>query len=261
MMIQRFSTVNRVAICVAILVACTGLATGNPAGEPYITMNQVNETTVGDLVIVSGTTDLKEGTQLFVTVEKGGYNTGGVVLTGENGIHRWSVPLDTSGIRSGTYQVNVTEVAAFDLKKPGFIFGNASAVSLLTLTGPYLGSDKSVPVTGQENCFISLDPVRNRSRGDQFLATGRTNLQVGTDIIWDLNPVNLWEMTTGNATGSMANSQVFRGSGTNRIAYAVDTTLLNPGEYNLTASTIRGEIFNETMVRGPVSDSVTFMLQ
>jgi hypothetical protein len=84
---------------------------------------------------------------------------------------------------------------------------------------------------------------------------------VGTDILWELTPANLEEMTTGNATGSMANSQVFTGKGTNRIAYAVDTTVLNPGEYTLNASTIQGSLFSDQMVHGPVSGSTTFILE
>jgi len=81
------------------------------------------------------------------------------------------------------------------------------------------------------------------------------------DILWEVDPANLKEMTTGEATGTMANSQVTRGRDKNRVSLALDTVFLIPGVYNVTASTIRGEMFGDDMMKGHISGSTIFTLK
>jgi len=68
-------------------------------------------------VIISGTTNLGEETRLFIHIQDAVYNTNAKVLTGTNGINRWSVPVDTSGIKPGEYIVNVTEIKGYNENK------------------------------------------------------------------------------------------------------------------------------------------------
>ncbi|PWR71688.1 hypothetical protein [Methanospirillum lacunae] len=254
--------INRVImICMVACVIIIGLVNGNPGGKSFLTVDPVPEKTVGDLVILSGTTNLAEETNLLIQIQNGGYNTGAKVIRGAGGVNRWSVPIDTSGIKPGEYIVKVTERKEQTGDSPKLVLGETANTTKLLLTGTYLGSDTPVTTEIPENAFINLDPVSMKNRGDQFLVTGKTNLPVGTDIIWEVNPANLEEMI-GPATGSMANSQVTKGPDDNRVTYALDTVQLLPGEYNVTASTFKGEVYADDMVKGPVSSSgVIFTLK
>jgi len=248
------------AICIMAGVICIGFVNGNTVGQPFITVDPVGTKAVGDLVIISGTTDLAEGTDLFVQIENA-TNTGAKVLKGTGGINRWSVPVDTFDIKPGEYIVRVTENKGQNKEKTALVFGDTTNTTRLVLTGTFLGSDTPVSGDNQSNAYIILDPINTRNKGEQFLVTGRTNLSVGTDILWEVKLANIEMMTTGEATGTMANSQVTKGKDSNRVSYALDTVILNPGDYNVTASTIRGKIFSNDMVTGPLSGSTLFTLK
>ncbi|PKL60739.1 MAG: hypothetical protein CVV33_01100 [Methanomicrobiales archaeon HGW-Methanomicrobiales-4] len=246
-------------VCIVAVAICIGFVNGDSASKPFISIDPVSEKTVGDLLIASGTTDLTEGTRLFVTVEGGDYNTGTTVLKGTEGINRWSVPIDTTAIKPGEYLVQVNNIKS---SYPGPLeFGDLTNTTKLVLTGTFLGSDTPVSGENQDNAFITINPINNRNKGEQFLVTGKTNLPVGSEILWEVKPAHLEEMTSGIATGSMANSQVTKGKNNNQVSYALDTTVLIPGEYNVTASTIRGEMFSENMVPGNISGFTLFTLK
>ncbi|MFH0967986.1 MAG: hypothetical protein V1862_09925 [Methanobacteriota archaeon] len=243
-------------IAVAI---CIGFVNGDSASKPFISINPVSEKTVGDLLIVSGTTDLAEGARLFITIKDGGYNTGTTVLKGIDGISQWSVPIDTTAMKPGDYLVQVNNIKS---SYPGPLeFGDATNTTKLVLTGTFLGSDTPVPGENQDNAFITINPINNRNKGEQLLVTSKTNLSIGTEILWEVKPAHLEEMTSGTATGSMANSQVTKGKDNNQVSYALDTAVFIPGEYNVTASTIRGEIFSDNMIPGNISGFTHFSLK
>lgn len=246
-------------VCLVAFAICIGFVNGDSASKPFISIDPVSEKTVGDLLIASGTTDLTEGTRLFVTVEGGDYNTGTTVLKGTNSINRWSVPIDTTAIKPGDYPIRVKNIKS---SYPGPLeFGDLTNSTKFVLTGTYLGSDTPVSGENQDNTFITINPIHNRNKGEQFLVTGKTNLSVGTEILWEVKPANLEEMISGIATGSLANSQVTKGNENNQVSYALDTTVLIPGEYNVTASTIRGEMFSDGMVPGNISGFTHFTLK
>jgi len=260
MIINKIRLYSPLVIWMMVSFICIGLVSGAQAEKPYITIEPLGSTPIGDLLILSGTTDLPAGTELLIKVE-GVQNANGVVVKGTNGLNRWSIPMDTTISKPGNHPVIVTEITGYNEDKTGYTFGDTTAKTDLVLTGTFLGSDTEVSGKNQENAFIKIDPIQNRKKGDQFLATGTTNLSVGTSVLWKVTPVNLKEMESGVLTGSMMNSQVTRGSGTNRITLAVDGNYLNPGEYNVTVSTIKGEIFDKSMTPGPTSDSAIFTLK
>lgn len=244
------------------MVICISQGIASQTEEPYLTVDPAGPVNTGDLLILSGTTSLAEGTDFLVKLEGAHFNTGGVVMNGTQGINRWSVPIDTRVIKPAEYRVNVTEIRGYNPEITAFIFGNVTGSTNLVITGTFLGSDTAVPAADQKNAFIIIDPIQDRKWGDQFIVTGSTNLSVGTDLIWEVRPndPDLEITTSPNLTGSMGNSQVTRGTPANVISFAMDTTRLNPYEYNVSVSTIEGDIFSDDMIFGPVSDSVIFTI-
>lgn len=243
------------------MVICISHGMGSQAGEPYLTVDPIGPVSTGDLLILSGTTGLAGGTELLVKLEGAHFNSGGVVINGTNGINRWSVPIDTRMLKPGEYRVNVTEIRGYNPEMTGYTFGNVTGSTNLVLTGTFLGSDTAVSGADQKDAFITLDPVPDRRRGDQFLVSGSTNLTVGTDLIWQVRPDDPDTPGSGNISGVMGNSQVTRGTAANVISFALDTNQLSPDRYNVSVSTIEGGIFSDSMTFGPVTDSVIFTLR
>lgn len=253
-----------VIICLVTGIVCTGLVSADPAGKQYLTIDPPGSQSIGDLLMISGTTDLGEGTELSIQIQGAQYNTGTKVIKGDGGINRWSLPVDTSIIRPGSYLVHVREVRGFNQEKKEFLYGTVEESAPLTLTGTFLASDTSASLKNQDHAYIALDPVPDHKKGDQFLITGTTNLTVGTEVLWEINPTILQkENISGdlNLTGSMANSMVTKGVEEDRVTFALDTNVLNPDEYNVTVTAFEGEPFIETMVRSNISNSTVFTLR
>lgn len=255
-----------VALYMVMGIICTGPVYGDQAKKDFITVDPVNTTPVGELLIVSGTTDLPGGTELLIMISGGGSNTGTKVINGTGGMNRWSVPIDTSTIKPGKYTINLKDIKELNVEKMEYIYGNTTASAPVTLTGTFLGSDTTVSGKNQKNAFITLEPIPDKKTGDLFLVTGKTNLSVGTDVMWQVNPTILdreKDNLTGiqSLTGVMANSMVTKGTGQNQVTLAVNTYYLNPDEYNISVATIEGDIFAQNMTYGPVSDSEVFTLR
>ncbi|WP_292367704.1 hypothetical protein [Methanoregula sp. UBA64] len=201
----------------------------NSAG--YIAVDPIPGKTTGDLLIVSGTTDLAAGTSLMVSV--GNFGSNAVVTAGTGGINRYSMPVDTSSFKPGTLTVNVTEMIG-DPAKGNDVPGPVHGLTTFVLGGSFLGSDTPVQVTPAASDFITVNKIGDRSIGDQFLITGTTSLPVGTSLLWQVMPdtgtapIGVNKTAMGLAGGNM----VTKGSGTtNRVSFAADMNQMPAGKW------------------------------
>jgi hypothetical protein len=228
-----------------------GTGTGTASPGPYIRIDPVPDRTTGDLLIVSGTTNLPAGTILLVVTH--GASTDTFVRTGTGGINRFSSPIDTTILDPGVLNITVLRMLgspAHGDYRPGIL--NATTTS--TLKGASRVAGPAAQPTAGGNDFIRIDAIGTRKAGDQFLITGTTSLPAGTGILWKVTPErrffenplgSLFSQDTGQ-TGMysdmmMANSVVTRGSDTvNRVTYALDTNALRPGNYTVLCVTARG---------------------
>jgi len=211
------------------------------AGASSITVDPVADQTTGDLLIVSGSTNLPEGTILMVRTGSFGGDT--VVRKGTGGKNRYSIPIDTTVMKPGTHTITVIrmtgDIAQGDLKP-----GTEQGTGTFTLKGAYLTTESPVNAAVTKDDYIRLSHISDRVAGDQFLMTGTTSLPVGTEVIWEIKPSALANdhNQSGEFSGMMANSQVSEGDGTsNRVTNAVDAGALLPGEYIVTVSTTSGD--------------------
>lgn len=261
-------------IAAGIIITAFGIAGAQSPGQSFISIDPVLDLNSGDLLILSGTTNLPIGTDLLVSVieepegpvdESPGTGTGATtkVAEREGGMNRWSVPIDTSVLRPDTYRVDAFRIAQ-DPDTGDFTLDNVSGTTRFTLTGEYLGQKQLVFAGSVENAFISLNPVGERYAGDQFLVTGATSLPVDTDVIWRVVPLAYApdNDTTGIFTSIMANSIVTRGNGeNNRVTFALDTASLKPGMYSIIASTVTGDLNDGDYSPGNITGSTEFTLQ
>ncbi len=237
---------------------------GNDAGQ-YITIDPVSDTTTGDLLIVTGSTNLPGGTILMVSVGSPGIGSGSntAVSTGTGGVNRYSLPIDTAILKPGTQTITVTTMLG-DVSKGDYRPGTVNRTASFTLKGTYLGADTQVQPTITSNDYIRLDTIGERSIGDQFLITGTTSLPVGTMLIWQVMPDPGTPPTGINLTtkGIMANAPVTKGdSAANRVSLAVDTGGLVPGEYIVLVGEMQGDPAKRDITMGEPKGSTYFTVK
>ncbi len=226
----------------------------------YIRIDPIADMTTGNLLIITGSTNLPDRTLLMVRTQ--GSAGDAMVRRGSNGTNRFFVPVDTSIIRPGKKTVSITQMTG-DPVQGTYHPGDVTAATNFTLSGNYLGSEIPVKPALSRNDYIHLDKIGTRSAGDLFLVTGTTSLPVGTEILWQVTPAALTSdpNQTGTFSGMMANSQVTRGMGmANRVTFAMDSYALQPAEYNVTVSISAGDLNAGDFRPGELSASRLFSL-
>ncbi|MDD1690991.1 MAG: hypothetical protein LUQ66_10060 [Methanoregula sp.] len=227
----------------------------------YIRVDPVPDKTTGDLLIVSGSTNFPVGTDLMV--QAAGTNGGSKVRQGTGGVNVWSAPIDTSVSRPGSYQITVTNMVG-SFETGDYRKGTVNGTAPFTLKGAYLTTETPVKATITNNDFIRINVIGNRSAGEQFLVTGTTSLPVGTEVLWEITPNSIFTNPnqSGEFTGAMANSQVTKGEGnTNRVSYAMDTWTLLPEQYNVSVSTVVGNLSEGDYRTGNPTGNTLFTLK
>ncbi len=261
-------------IALAVLSGFLGarpIGSSGPAGTgtpgAYIRIDPLPDRTTGELLIVTGTTDLPAGTILLVATHGAAADT--FVRAGTGGVNRFSSPIDTTILNPGELKITVLEMKG----SPGrgdYGPGILNATSACMLTGVSRVEELAVQPTPGRHNYIRIDPVGTRTAGDQFLVTGNTSLPAGTNIFWTvIRDAGM----SGNSMGSMfgekagqprtysdiitASSVVTKGSDApNHVTYALDTGALRPGNYTVSASLLVGD--PALHQRGEPSGSVQF---
>ncbi len=198
---------------------------------PYIAIDPIANKTTGDLLIVTGSTNLPADASLMIQVGGTGGNT--EVNAGTNGVHRYSMPIDTSILKPGTLNITVTQMIG-DPAKGTYRPGTVKATASFTLNGTSLASATPVQPTITASNYIHLNAIGNRSVGDQFLITGTTSLPIGTNLLWQIMPDTGTPPTGVNmtASGDGGNNMVTKGDGTaNRVSFAADMSRQVPGKW------------------------------
>jgi len=216
-------------------------SSGNDTGQ-YIKIDPIADKTTGDLLIVTGSTNLPEGTTLNV---EAGSLTNILVRRGSNGVNQFSSPVDTSIMKPGTKTITVYNMIG-DPAKGDYRPGTVKATTSFTLNGAYLGADTRVYPTITKDDYIHLNAIGDRSAGEQFLITGTTSLPVGTTLLWQIMPDTGTPPASTNKTalGVAGNNPVTKGDGTaNRVSFAADMDLQAPGKWVVLVGEVKGDTF------------------
>lgn len=225
----------------------------------YINIDPIAGKTTGDLLIVTGSTNLPAGTVLMV--QTGNYGGDTIVRTGTGGVNRFSAPVDTSILKPGTQTITVTRMTG-DLAKGDYRPGSVKGTASFTLKGTFLGSDTSVQPTITKDDYILISAIGNKKIGDQFLISGTTSLPVGTNLLWQVIPESGTPKTSIDMTeekGIMAINGVTKGDDTsNRISLAVDMVGFPAGNYIVLVSEMKGDMSAGNITTGDLTGSALF---
>ena len=109
----------------------------------YIKVDPITDKTTGDLLIVSGSTNLPAGTTLMV---EAGSTTNTLVLKGTGGVNRYSAAVDTTIMKPGMKTITVNNMIG-DLAKGDYRLGTIKGTGSFTLKGTFLATDTLVQAT------------------------------------------------------------------------------------------------------------------
>ncbi|MDO9323338.1 MAG: hypothetical protein Q7T80_00090 [Methanoregula sp.] len=236
---------------------------GGPAADlgSYIKVDPVADKTTGDLLIVTGSTNLPAGTILMI--QTANYGSDAMVREGTSGVNRFSMPVDTYPLKPGTLTITVTRMKG-DPAQGDYGPGDVRGTTTFTLKGAYLATDTPVQATITKDDYIRLNSIGDKKVGDLFLITGTTSLPAGTSLIWEVMPYT-GTIPIGldlNAKGIMANNQVTKGDGTaNRVSLAADMSNFAPGEYTAIVGEFKGDPANRDIAMGDLVGSARFTVK
>lgn len=241
------------------------------ADNASITINAVQPTNIGDLLVLSGNTTLPKDTHLVVSLIPDndcydsciGAGTDAMVFAGQDGQNTWSVAMDTSSFGYGNYQINVTQILNYT--PDGLMLGNASTKYTVFMKGHTL-IDSPINKSNQNitDGFIILNTIDPKKTGDKFLIRGSTNLPVGTDILWEISPdqTQAWPQNTGEYPYISSNSMVVKGDDQlNQVSDAIDTISFKPGVYNISCAISKGNLSNGEWKMGEIKDHAQFTVE
>ena len=243
------------AIFVAAVIGA-GMLTGFPGSGPFITVDPICDKNVGDLVTITGTTNLPAGTELMIQVfatsfERQTSDTGEFsgavgtvdVMSGTGGANTWSMDVDTSVFVPMEYLVNASAFTG-DVSNGDFSTGSPFGTTTFTVNPGSGNADMSRHSDMASAGGFLIDPIRDTTAGKLLEVTGGTNLSAGTNLLVRVVPVIT---ENGKLTGDYQHpenvvlAKVVKGPGVNnRFSVNLDTRSLPVTDHIVTVSNIKG---------------------
>ncbi|MDD1690997.1 MAG: hypothetical protein LUQ66_10090 [Methanoregula sp.] len=166
---------------------------GTVPESPFITIDPISDKNTGDLIIISGTTNLPSGASIYL--KEVNESTGELSMRANHiacpdthGVNRWRFIIDsTPWMRPGTQRFHVSTPK-----------GDVNSSVQFNLTGTFLGPEKilyyksgsksaTIPGTGSYP-YITVDYIDDHKKGDIFRITGTTTLIEGTMLQCTVRP-------------------------------------------------------------------------
>jgi hypothetical protein len=237
-----------VSAALLIIIFAGILLTGSFTIFPSATIDPLPDHAAGDLVVITGTTNLPSGTRLILdiiavspsAVEKvrvGG--TDAFIVRGGGMSNSWSGALDTSAIPPGEYQVNAYQV------NETYARSNLLASSRFRLTNATSDPDKITRRSANHKLsFISIDRPGAIYHGEKILISGTTNLPNDTELlylvipqsnmsIFTVNPKTREQESRGEFTRSGLIPILPGDNGVGRWSFAIDSSEFIPDRYDV----------------------------
>ncbi len=247
---QYLTCVGIVSAILLAVIFISILLTGTFTPFPTAAIDPVPDHTTGDLVVITGTTNLPAGTRLDLDVftfssgsEKSRRvgSTDAYIVRGIGISNTWSGALDTSGIPPGHYIVNAYPIEA---ENASYVNEKLIATYRLRLTGTVPAPSQASVSEGNMTEFISVNPPGTVTRGEKLLVTGTTNLPNDTELLYTVvQQSNTSVFTLDPRTGTEATQAGLARSGTigvlpgengtNTWSFALDTTEFIPDRYEV----------------------------
>jgi hypothetical protein len=259
---KEYLTWTGIISAVILVIIFIGiLLTGSFTIFPMAAIDLIPDHAAGDLVVITGTTNLPAGTRLgldiFTTAPMSGNDkpvgaTDAFIVRGTGITNTWSCALNTAEIPPGEYLVKTYPMNTVNLSYPR---GDLLATSRFMLTNTTSDPTKLTRINANHQIdFITIDHPGTIYRGDKILITGTTNLPKDTGLIYLVTQQSRKSVFTIDPKarkqdvkeGFTRSGPITISSGENGVSqwsFAVDSTEFIPDNYEVivTPDTIRPE--------------------
>jgi len=276
---KKYLTYAGIVSAVLLAVLFTGiLLTGTFTVFPTASIDPVSDHASGDLVVITGTTNLPAGTRLdldIFTLPIGSGkslhagSTDAYIVRGSGISNTWSGALDTSGIPAGDYIVKACPISP---DNQTYSRGNPLASSRFRLTEPASPPSQVSAGNGMQTEFISVNPPGTVVRGAKLLVTGTTNLPNDTELLYmvvqqsnisvfTIDPKTGTQVTQNGLTRSGIIDVLPGTGGSNTWSFALDTAEFIPDRYEVVVATTKENLTARSFDIGNVSGSSYLVVQ
>lgn len=253
---KKYLTCAGIVAAAILAVMFAGiLMTGSFTIFPTVAIDPIPIHATGDLVIITGTTNLKENTRIELEIisatplygrESRVGSTDAYIVRSGGMTNTWSGALDTSSIPPGEYLVKAYPMNIVNVT---YNRGDLLATSRFMLTNATPDPDR-IRRQGEQHMieFIRIDHLGTVFRGEKILITGTTNLQAETELLYVVIPQsNTSVLKIDPKTGIREVQQGFTRSGLtpvlaggyegNHWSFAIDTAEFIQDEYEVIVTT------------------------
>jgi len=249
---KKYLTYAGIVSAIILIIMFAGiLLTGSFTIFSSAAIDPIPDHAAGDLVVISGTTNLMADTRLELVViavspapgtDSRVGATDAYIVRGPGMSNTWSGALDTSSIPPGEYMVRAYRA------NTSYQPGDLLATSPLRLTNAT--TDPSMlyrMMTNHTLSFIRIDRPGTIFRGEKILITGTTNLPNDTELLYTIvQQSNISVFTVDPKTQKQDLRPGFTRSGlitvlpgengVNRWSFAIDSTEFIPDRYDVIVS-------------------------
>ena len=253
---KRYLTCAGIVSAAILAIMFAGiLITGSFTIFPSVAIDPITDHRTGDLIVITGTTNLKENTRLELEITSASPLSGresrvgatdAFIVRGTGMTNTWSGALDTSAIPPGEYLVKAYPMTIINVSTNR---GDLLATTRFTLTNTTLDADR-IKRQGEQHKseFIRIDHIGTIFRGEKILVTGSTNLPAETELLYIMIPQsNTSVLKIDPKTRMREVQQGFTRSGLtpvlgdgyegNHWSFAIDTTEFIQDEYEVIVTT------------------------
>lgn len=249
---KRYLTYAGIVAAAILVIMFAGiLLTGSFSIFSTVTIDPIPDHPAGDLVVITGSTNLDAGTRLELDIIGTGRDEGeesrvgstdAFIIRGGGMANTWSGALDTSAIPPGEYQVHAYQMNG--------TFGKSSllATARLRVTDATPDPDRITRMGEKHQIdFIRIDRPGTISRGEKILISGKTNLPGGTSLLYvitqqsntsvfTVDPKTQEQDIRTGLTRSGLITAVMGEDGLSHWSFALDSTEFIPDRYAVTVT-------------------------
>jgi hypothetical protein len=255
------------AAVLLVIIFVSILMTGSFSIFSTVNINPVPDHAAGDLVAISGTTNLMAGTRLELDVITASPDPSGrtrvgrtdaFIVHGGGMSNTWSGAMDTSAIPPGEYLIRAYRM------NDSFGREDLLATARFRLTNTTPDPGRITPMSANHKVdFITIDRPGTIHHGEKILITGKTNLPSDTELLYaviqqsttsvfTVDPKSGKQDVREGYTQTGLISLLPGDNGVSKWSFAIDSTEFIPDRYEVivTPSDTRPEEIGKTGVFG-----------
>jgi hypothetical protein len=258
------------------------LTTGSFTIFPSATIEPVADLHAGEMLVITGTTNLPAGEKLFVqsnrtprlpdtdpAISRFGRTVS--IIQGTGLSNTWSFAMDTTAVAPGEYNVYISRWIPLNASNASYRIGDLLATSRFRLTVATSTLTQPGSADTNQTVYITVKSPGTRQLGEKFFLTGTTSLPADTELLlvveqldnvgtFTIDPKTQEKTERAGHTETSLLGVLPGTNGINRWSTVVDTTNFIPGNYLVNISTTKGSFEAGNFTTGDIFGSSSLIV-